>query len=51
MPVAIAKFAQEYEIRFGEMAAGALLSVIPALLLLVGGRHFIVRGIIAGALK
>ncbi len=51
VPVAIAKFAQEFEIRFGEMAAGALLSVIPALLLLVGGQRFIVRGITAGALK
>ena len=50
MPVAIAKFAQEYEIRFGEMAAGALLSAIPALLLIVGQRY-IVRGPTAGALK
>ncbi len=51
VPVAIAKFAQEYEIRFGEMAAGALLSVIPALLILVGGQRFLVRGLTAGALK
>lgn len=51
VPVAIAKFAQEFEIRFGEMAAGALLSVIPALLLLVWGQRFIVRGITAGALE
>ena len=51
VPVAIAKFAQEYEIRFGEMAASALLSVIPALLLLLWGQRFIVRGLTAGALK
>jgi multiple sugar transport system permease protein len=51
VPVAIAKFAQEYEIRFGEMAAGALFSVVPALLLLLAGQRFIVRGLTAGALK
>lgn len=51
VPVAIAKFAQEYEIRFGEMAAGALFSVVPALLLLLVGQRFIVRGLTAGALK
>ena len=51
VPVAIAKFAQEYEIRFGEMGAGALLSTIPALLLLLMGQRFIVRGLTAGALK
>ena len=51
VPVAIAKFAQEYEIRYGEMAAGALLSAIPALLLLLAGQRYIVRGLTAGALK
>ncbi len=51
VPVAIAKFAQEYEIRFGEMGAGALLSTIPALLILLMGQRFIVRGLTAGALK
>lgn len=51
VPVAIAKFAQEYEIRFGEMAAGALFSAIPALILLLLGQRFIVRGLTAGALK
>jgi multiple sugar transport system permease protein len=51
VPVAIAKFAQEYEIKFGEMAAGALFSILPALLLLLLGQRFIVRGLTAGALK
>ena len=51
VPVAIAKYAQEYEIQFGEMAAGALLSIIPALILLLLGQRFIVRGLTAGALK
>ena len=35
MPVAIAKFAQEFEIQYTQMAAGALLSAIPAVLLLL----------------
>ncbi len=51
MPVAIAKFAQEFEILFGEMGASALLSAVPALLLLLLGQRFIVRGLTAGALK
>jgi len=33
------------------MAAGALFSVVPALLLLLAGQRFIVRGLTAGALK
>jgi len=51
VPVAIAKFAQEFEIRYGEMAAGALLSALPALLLLLVGQRLIVRGLTAGALR
>ena len=51
VPVAIAKFAQEFEILFGEMGASALLSAVPALLLLLLGQRFIVRGLTAGALK
>ncbi len=51
VPVSIATFAQEYEIRYGEMAAGAVLSAIPALLLIVVGQKFIVKGLLAGAVK
>jgi multiple sugar transport system permease protein len=51
VPVAIAKFAQEYEIKHGVMAAGALLSVIPALLLLLFAQRHIVKGLTAGAAK
>jgi multiple sugar transport system permease protein len=48
VPVAIAKFAQEYEIKHGVMAAGVVLSVIPALLLLVFAQRHIVKGLTAG---
>ncbi|MEO8485765.1 MAG: carbohydrate ABC transporter permease [Betaproteobacteria bacterium] len=51
IPVAIARFAQEYEIKHGVMAAGAVLSVIPAILLLLFAQRSIVKGIIAGVGK
>lgn len=51
VPVAIAKFAQEYEIKHGVMAAAVVLSVIPALLLLVFAQRHIVKGLTAGVGK
>jgi multiple sugar transport system permease protein len=51
VPVAIAKYAQENEIKYGEMAAGAVLSTLPAVLLLLVGQRQIVRGLTAGAVK
>jgi multiple sugar transport system permease protein len=51
VPVAIAKYAQEHETKYGEMAAGAVLSTLPALILLMIGQRQIVRGLTAGALK
>ena len=34
VPVAIAKFAQDFEIQYTQMAAAAALSILPALVLL-----------------
>jgi multiple sugar transport system permease protein len=51
VPVAIAKYAQEHETKYGEMAAGAVLSTLPALLLLLAAQRHIVRGLTAGAVK
>jgi len=51
VPVAIAKFAQGYEIKYGEMAATAALSLIPALLFLLLGQRHIVKGLTTGAVK
>lgn len=51
VPVAIAKYAQEFEIQYTQMAASAVLSIVPALLLLLLGQRHIVRGLTAGAVK
>ena len=51
VPVAIAKFAREFDIRYTDMAAGALLSAIPAIVLLLLGQRHIVKGLTAGAVK
>jgi len=51
VPVAIAKYAQDFEILYTQMAAGALLSTLPALLLLLFGQRYIVKGLTTGALK
>lgn len=51
VPVAIAKFAQEYEIKHGVMAAGAVLSAVPAIIVLLLAQRHIVTGLTAGAVK
>ncbi len=35
VPVSIATYAQQYEVRYGEMAAGSLVSLVPGLLLTI----------------
>ena len=50
-PVAIATFAQEHQIRYGEMAAASVISMLPALVLIMFGQRFVVRGLLAGAVK
>lgn len=51
IPVAISSYAQEYDIRFGEMAAGSVLSIIPALVFVLIGQKYIIRGLLSGSLK
>lgn len=51
IPVAISKYAQENETKYGAMAAGAVLSVLPSLVLLFFAQRAIVRGLTAGAVK
>lgn len=51
VPVAIARFAQQYEILYGQMAAATVLSTVPALLLMLFGQRFIVKGLTTGAVK
>jgi multiple sugar transport system permease protein len=51
VPVAIAKFAQDYQIRYTQMAASAALSILPALVLLLIAQRYIVKGLTLGAVK
>lgn len=51
LPVSIATFSQQYEVRYGEMAAGSLISLLPALVLSFFAQKYIVRGLTAGAVK
>jgi multiple sugar transport system permease protein len=51
VPVAIARFAQEYQTEYGQMAAASILSTIPALILMFFGQRFVVRGLTMGAVK
>jgi len=51
VPVAIARFAQEYEINNGVMAAGVVLSIVPAIVLLLFAHRHIVKGLTAGVGK
>ena len=50
VPVSVATYAQQYEIRYGEMAAGSLVSLVPGLLLTIFANRYIVRGITSGSL-
>lgn len=51
VPVGISKFAQQNDIKFTQMAAASVLSAVPALIALILGQRFIVKGLTAGAVK
>jgi multiple sugar transport system permease protein len=51
VPVAIARFAQQYEVQHSEMAAASVISTIPAVLLMFFGQRFVVRGLTLGSVK
>ncbi|ACO48039.1 carbohydrate ABC transporter permease [Deinococcus deserti] len=51
IPIGIAAFAQEYSIRYGEMAAAATVATIPAVILVIFAQRHIVRGLTLGAVK
>jgi len=51
VPVGIAQFAQQYEIQHGQMAAAAIVSTIPAILLMMFGQRFVVQGLTMGSVK
>jgi multiple sugar transport system permease protein len=51
IPVGIAKFAQQYEVRYGEMSAAAFFATLPAIIFLAIAQRQIVKGLTLGALK
>jgi len=51
VPVAIAKFAQDFEIQYTQMAASAALAMLPALIVLLLAQRYIVKGLTQGAVK
>lgn len=51
VPVAVARFAQQYETQHAQMAAASVISTIPAVLLMLLGQRFIVRGLMMGSVK
>jgi multiple sugar transport system permease protein len=51
IPVGIANFVQQYNIRYGEMAAGSFFAMLPALVLVVIAQQHIVRGLTVGAVR
>ena len=51
VPVGIAGFVQEYNVRYGEMSAAAMFASIPALILVIFAQKHIIKGMTLGALK
>jgi multiple sugar transport system permease protein len=51
IPIGIARFSQQYEVRYGEMSAAAFFATLPAILFLVVAQRQIVKGLTLGALK
>ena len=51
IPVGIASFAQEYQVKYGNMTAAAILATIPALLLVIFAQRYITKGLTLGAVK
>ncbi len=51
IPVGISNFVQEFNIRYGEMAAGSFFAMIPALILVLFAQRHIIKGLTVGAVK
>jgi multiple sugar transport system permease protein len=51
LPVALALFPGVYEVPWGDIAAASMLASLPPTLIVVGLQRFLVRGLLAGALK
>ena len=51
IPVALALFPGVYEVPWGDIAAASMLASLPPVLIVIGLQRFLVRGLVAGALK
>jgi ABC-type glycerol-3-phosphate transport system permease component len=51
VPVALALFPGVFEVPWGDIAAASILASLPPILIVVGLQRFLVRGLLAGALK
>jgi multiple sugar transport system permease protein len=51
IPVALALFPGVFEVPWGDIAAASMLASLPPVLIVVGLQRFLVRGLVAGAVK
>jgi len=51
VPVALALFPGLYEVPWGDIAAASILASLPPVLIVVGLQRYLVRGLLAGALR
>ncbi|HEX6212543.1 MAG TPA: carbohydrate ABC transporter permease, partial [Methylomirabilota bacterium] len=51
VPVALALFPGVFEVPWGDIAAASILASLPPILIVVGLQRWLVRGLVAGALK
>lgn len=51
IPVGIAGFVQEYDLKYGEMSAAAILATIPGVIMIMFAQRHIIKGMTMGALK
>lgn len=51
IPVGIASFAQDYQVKYGNMTAAAILSAVPSLILVIFAQRYITKGLTLGAVK
>lgn len=51
VPVALALFPGVFEVPWGDIAAAAMLASVPTLLIVVGLQRYLVRGLLAGAIR
>jgi multiple sugar transport system permease protein len=51
VPVALALFPGVFEVPWGDIAAASILASLPPVLIVVGLQRYLVRGLLAGALR